>query len=309
MQTLIQTAAGLICGAAFAVGALAQTKPAGAVPTPDDGPIRRAEAAFVKAYNAGDAKAVAALFADDAEVVEAKGGVVRGKSAIEKLFAASFASSPGETIESTIESIRFLSPDLALEKGKASIRPSKSASEEFEAYEILYVKRGDQWLQLRVTEIADHAVSAHEHLKQLEWLIGEWVEESSESVAHMTCQWSEDKQFLLRSFTVRIDGSRAASGTQRIGWDPATGCVRSWTFNSSGGFGEAEWFREGDRWLIKSRDTLPDGSRTGAVHIMTRSGASAIRWRSTARTLDSRSLPDGPEMTLIKRPPMPVTTR
>ena len=51
-----------------------------------EAPIREADAAFVRDYNRGDTKALAAMFTEDAEVVEAGGDRYRGRDLIEKSF-------------------------------------------------------------------------------------------------------------------------------------------------------------------------------------------------------------------------------
>src|SRR5262245_52009124 len=61
-------------------------------PGADEKAIREADGAFVRGYNQGDAKALAAMFTEDAEVVEADGARYRGRDLIERSFAETFAS-------------------------------------------------------------------------------------------------------------------------------------------------------------------------------------------------------------------------
>src|SRR5262249_52669870 len=60
----------------------------------DEAAIRANIDAFVKAYNAGDAKAVAALFTPDAQAEDKDGGVTEGRDAIQQVFADLFAENP-----------------------------------------------------------------------------------------------------------------------------------------------------------------------------------------------------------------------
>src|SRR4051794_13135935 len=85
----------------------------------DERAIRDAGAEFVRAYNAGDAGAIASLFTEDAEVFSEDGNVVEGRAAITAHFAESFEANPGETIEIQIDSLRFLGPQVAKEEGRA----------------------------------------------------------------------------------------------------------------------------------------------------------------------------------------------
>ena len=67
-------------------------KPAsGKKPSPDEEAIRGAAESFTKAFNAGDARAVAALHTPDARVVDVTGEVVEGRDAV------SSASTPGSS--------------------------------------------------------------------------------------------------------------------------------------------------------------------------------------------------------------------
>ena len=76
---------------------------------------------------------------------------------------------------------------------------------------------------------------------QLEWLVGDWVDEGDHGVVHTTCRWSDDKSFLLREFTIKVPGQPISSGAQRIGWDAGREQFRSWVFDSDGGHSEGLW--------------------------------------------------------------------
>ena len=73
-----------------------------------DSEIRANVEAFVKAYNAGDAKAVANLFAPEAQTIDEDGETTQGRKAIEKRVAGTFAESPEGRIKLDVESIRFI---------------------------------------------------------------------------------------------------------------------------------------------------------------------------------------------------------
>ena len=80
--------------------------------------IRGVVDAFTRAFNAGDAAAVAELFTADAQVELEDGSVVSGREAIATQFAETFASDPRPTIALKPESITFLGDDVALEEGE-----------------------------------------------------------------------------------------------------------------------------------------------------------------------------------------------
>src|SRR5437588_6017151 len=79
----------------------------------DEAAIQANIARFVKAYNAGDAKAVAALFTPDGQIVDKQGNVAESRDAIAKTFTRLFAEMPQKRLEVVVESIRFVGAELA----------------------------------------------------------------------------------------------------------------------------------------------------------------------------------------------------
>lgn len=283
--------------------------------TADEAAIRALVLEFTRAFNAGDAKGVAALFTEKARIATEGGEAVEGRQAVEKLFADSFAASPGQRIVVKTNSLRMLSAEAAIEEGTATITvPSlgddDDARSETSRYSAAYVKRDGKWLQ---DDIHDYpmpeavvAQSAHEHLKDLEWLVGEWLDENDEGEVRTTCDWSDDRSFLLRSFKMKIGGRIEVSGLQRIGWDPRLNQFRSWVFDSEGGFSDGLWSRDDrGRWIIKSTGVLKDGRSVSATNILTRDDGDMLRWRSVDRTLGSNALPDAEDAVLVRKPPAP----
>ena len=90
--------------------------------TADEKAIRATAEQFTKAFNAANVKAVGALWATDAEYTDESGQSFQGREAIEKEYADCFQQHPGAAMTVTIESIRFLGPDIAVEKGIAKVK-------------------------------------------------------------------------------------------------------------------------------------------------------------------------------------------
>ncbi len=76
--------------------------------------------AFRRAYNAGDAAAVASLYTDDAELIEENGDRFHGRKTIQDLYSMLFQERKGYSIEIAVDAIRFLGPDVAKEEGRTS---------------------------------------------------------------------------------------------------------------------------------------------------------------------------------------------
>ena len=94
----------------------------------------------------------------------------------------------------------------------------------------------------------------------------------------------------------------AATGTEVIGWDPRRHCIRSWNFDSNGGYGESTWKRDGDRWMIDHAGVLQDGSEVSAVHVISRPDANTLSLKSQERTLNGQPQPDMKEVTIHRLP-------
>jgi uncharacterized protein (TIGR02246 family) len=272
--------------------------------TEDEKAIRAVDEAFVRDYNKGDSKALAALFTEDAEVVEADGTRFRGRDLVEQDLADTFATVKGARIALEIGEIRFVHPDVAKEEGRSVVTPPAGAPVS-RAYTVLYVKRAGKWLIDSVREEPDLMVSPHERLKELEWMVGDWVDEADDSVVRVNCRWSDDGNFLFRTFTVRRQGKAVMNVTQRIGWDPLARQFRSWEFDSEGGFGEGKWSRDGERWVVKSTGVRPEGTTASATNLLTRERADLVRWVSTDRVLGDEAVSEEVSYVLARVAPAP----
>jgi len=71
---------------------------------------------WVSAYNAHDAKALAAIYAKDADLSD-KMNLLKGREAIQRLWQERFDKNPNVKTKQTSLEVRFLSPTLALETG------------------------------------------------------------------------------------------------------------------------------------------------------------------------------------------------
>jgi len=268
--------------------------------------IRAFEETFVRDFNKGDSKAIAAHFTEDAEVVDAEGELYQGREVIEQGFAEMFADDQGAKIELEIFSIRSLSPDVAQEHGRSVVTPKEGAPRS-RLYSIVYVKRDGRWLVSSVRDDLDPMVSPHDRLMDLEWMVGEWVDEGEDSLVRLNCRWSDDENYLLRSFTVHQNGEAVLSVSQRIGWDPIARQIRSWEFDTAGGFGEGWWTRDGERWVVKHTGVQPEGKTASGTNTMTRERSDLVRWTSTDRVIGDQIIPDGLSYTLVRVPPAPAS--
>jgi hypothetical protein len=82
------------------------------------------------------------------------------------------------------------------------------------------------------------------------------------------------------------------AGTQRIGWEPLSGKIKSWFFDADGGYSEGVWTRDGDQWTVASAGVHPDGKRASATNIYQRAGNDKFTLESTGAKVDGQTLPD-----------------
>jgi uncharacterized protein (TIGR02246 family) len=183
----------------------------------DEEAIRQVAVAYVKAYNNREAKNIANLFTADGEIVDREGHAVQGRAAIEKVYAEVFQSFPQARTAVTIRSIRFVGPSLAVEEGTARVTLVPDEPAEPNEYSVVHVRQDGKWLMASAHDVeGDHAPAA-EHLQQLAWLIGDWIDETPDSVVHTTYRWDDSKYFILGDFTIHAAGSR----DRMIGGEPA----------------------------------------------------------------------------------------
>jgi uncharacterized protein (TIGR02246 family) len=213
----------------------------------DEEALRKNGAAYAKAFSAGDAKALAAFWTEDADYVDTAGRLVRGRAAIEKDLAALFAKSGGLTLTITPESFRFLSPDVVVETGLARVTKAADGSSSASRFTVVHVKRDGRWLLSSVRESPYEPPTNYEYLKELEWLIGKWAAKGNNATLEQTCEWTGHKNFITRTYTVTAGDGLTHTGMQIIAWDPMARRVRSWTFDSDGSFHSEWWARNGNR--------------------------------------------------------------
>jgi len=267
----------------------------------DETAIRATVESYTAAYNRGDAKAVAAHWSDSGEWISPSGQRFQGKMAIEKELQTLFDENKGVRIEVMHPTVRLVSPEVAIEEGTVRVI-SPTAPPSDSTYFAVHVKKSGQWKldSVRETDVPEAAPTASP-LQELEWLVGDWVDESDKATVAATVTWTKNKSFLSYAFKAAAPGMDDLEGTQVIGWDPAAGTIRSWMFDSDGGFGEGTWSKKDNSWIVKFSQVLPDGRKASATNIYTFVDANAITWKSIGRKVDGESLPNVEEVKIVRK--------
>jgi len=266
----------------------------------DEKALHVCAAAYIKAFNAGDAKKISTAWTPDGDFLDASGKLLRGRQAIEKDFASFFAENPGVKLELQCEQIRFPAPGVAIEDGVAHLRSAAGETLGSSRFTITHVQRNGQWLMACVREAPYQPECNDEHLRDLEWLIGTWTAKSGSRTVALTSEWTANMNFISRKYTVKEGNKVFKKGLQIIGWDPTAGNIRAWVFDGDGGFGEETWGFDSKTWVIEANGVQRDGRKTSATNLITPLGSSAYTWQSVDRTLDGAALPDTAVVTLTR---------
>jgi hypothetical protein len=196
---------------------------------------------------------------------------------------------------------------IAVEEGVRQITAEEGAAEAQMRYVLVRDKVGDTWPIASYREFADDpAPTSQEMLEPLAFLVGDWVDESPEGRTAINFSWSEDGNYILGEYVLSVGGQPAARSSQRIGWDPVEGVLRSWTFDSDGGFSHGEWTPVDNGWVAKTEATMPDASTASATVMFMVKDQDHFVVRSTDRIVAGGEEPDF-ELAIARKPPQPGT--
>ena len=295
----------MVCvGSLWSATRLAAQESDSAEPSADEAAIRANCDKYVEAFNRRDSQMMADMWSTEAVYEDPRTGEsVVGREEIKKQFDHAMAGAEDAKLAVTIESIEFVSPNVAIEKGTAVVTYGEHDSEE-SLYSAVHVKRDGAWLIDRISEwdAPPPPPSNYEHLKDLQWMVGSWIDSAGAATIRTDCEWTKNRNFLTRSFVVTIGDQVDMAGMQIIGWDPAAGQIRSWVFDSDGGFSEGRWTKKDNQWTIQSAGTLPNGGKTSAVNILTEIDHDSFTWQSTNREADGELLPSVEEVLVVRQP-------
>ena len=271
--------------------------------------IRHSVQSYVEAFNSANAAAVAEHWAENAEYLLPSGERVQGRRAIRQVFEELFAEPQPPKIDVVKAQIRMVSSDVAMEEGTVRVLRAGDVAEESN-YLAIHVRQGNEWKlnTVRETELptepdsAQPQSEAQQQLSQLAWLVGQWQEGTDGNATFSRFSWAKNRSFLTCQFNVPLgDGSASLEGTQVIGWDPESKVIRSWMFDSHGGFGEGVWTQHSGGWHVKFVQLLPDGRRSSATNVYVPVDANTFVWKSIERKVDGEDVADIGPVRAVRR--------
>jgi len=251
---------------AIALAAIGLGLVLGQNPKPDeDKAVRAAVSSYTDAFNKGDLNGVMAFFTGDADFVDENGAQCKGKTKLTEMFKQSLAELKGRKLTTTITSIHFVRPDVAIADGKAEIT-APDGSVDSGRFTSTWTKSDGKWLLCSVHDLPNSAADAETgaaQLKELEWLVGDWAHDDASFSVQLKGRWALKKSFLQIDYTVKDKDNEELTVTQFLGWDPVDGVVRSWFFDSRGGYGGGDYLRSGNTWNSDWSGVLSE-ARTGS---------------------------------------------
>ena len=286
----------------------------------DEEAVRAAARAYLEALDRGDGRTLAAMWTTDGDIVDDDGRVMNGRETVAATVPpADAAVRPASELREA--SLRFLSADVAVEDGEVKVTPPGSTAVHTGHFTALWVRQAGEWKLAGLRESRIDAAAAAPKLADLEWMVGDWtvVDEptarqqaadapqagsTDQPSMEVTVRWDDGHAFLVREMKVvrNTPAGRSATAhiTQRIGWDPLSRQLRSWSFSSDGGHAESTWTREGDTWIARAMAVMPDGSQTSSLNLYTYDGADRYTWRSLPTHVGGEHLPQV-TMTMVRK--------
>jgi uncharacterized protein (TIGR02246 family) len=259
--------------------------------SPEAAAITNQVADYVKAYNAGDAKALAQYFTDDAEYTDENGQLTQGRSDIEQLLTDTFSENKGATLDMQTDAVRPLGTDVFQERGETRVT-APDGQKRSSGYTAIYTKKDGKWLISRLIESPIADPTPGDQLSQLAWMAGTWKDRGGEYSVETKADWARGNNFITRNFKISEGDDVILEGWQIIGWDPIQKRIRSWIFDSDGGYGQGTWTRDGNRWLVKETRVSSDGTESSAEQTLTYVDPDHCTYESANRTLNGDPQPN-----------------
>jgi uncharacterized protein (TIGR02246 family) len=280
------------------------TRPAAAVAEAnrDVAAVQQALRTYTETFNKHDAAALAALwsptgFHEDRET----GQRLEGRAAIQADLAALFKKTPGIQLGVHGDGVRFISPDVAKVNGAAMVNTPGEEPRET-GFSALFIRQRGKWL-LDTAEETDTASSAAPGaaLKELEWLVGTWKDQSDNVSVETSVRWAPGGAFLIWAYSIKTnDEEKPHEGSQVIGWDPRTKQIRSRTFESDGSFGEGTWSRSGNEWIVRLTYTSADGELATGTQVITKINNNRFNVQFVGLDVDGVPLPSLDPVTVVR---------
>jgi len=155
--------------------------------------------------------------------------------------------------------------------------------------------------------------TAHEQLKKIDWIIGEWEaetkvpprrpdvgEEGATMELHTSWRWMLKKDFMVLNLKHQI-GNKTEVGREIVGWDAESGQLVHWLFWEGGKHGTGEWTMNDDKLRLKWSMVGPNNKQSKGTSLITKIDADTVTWQGTDLVVDGKNVPDWPVITYKRK--------
>ena len=147
----------------------------------DEIAIRKALESYVAAYNSADASAVASHWSRDGAYRTQTGEYAKGPDKIKSALEKFFAENKGIQVKAALFDLQLESANRAIAKGLAVFSHPGEDNDEV-LFTATNVKENGKWKLLKVEEEESNVpLTTIAQLGELEWLIGDWVDQDENS--------------------------------------------------------------------------------------------------------------------------------
>jgi ketosteroid isomerase-like protein len=267
----------------------------------DDVQIGKSLDDFVAAFNEKNAEKLAACWTETATHTDRETGErTEGRAAIQADFTKIFAAQPSIKLSAALTRTKLITADVAHVEGLSTVIGGEGVPVE-SVFTAIMTRSGEKWLFDSIEETAAPVpATPADALQQLEWLIGEWTDETGDVKVRTTFRWSANRAFLLRSFVAESADGSGLEGTQVIGWDANLQQIRSWTFNSDGSFGSSTWSKNENSWLAKSSQTSPNGDISSGTYVLEQVDENSFTLQLIGHEINGDAQPVAPAATVTR---------
>jgi uncharacterized protein (TIGR02246 family) len=255
------------------------------------------------AVNTGNVDSICAVFLPDGELIDDSGTVHLGHEEIKTLMKAFQEAYPGTKTDAQVESVRGVG-GLVLVDGTRVMTDKEGKSLSVLRFASIW-RKTDAGLKLASLRDVSEALppTPREALEGLSWIVGEWINESSDAKVQMNYRWDESGNFIVGDILITSGEQTIMKSFQRIAWDASQGKYRSWTFDSDGGFGEGVWTATPNGLVMQNSAVGPDGVRGTATVKLLSDSKDRFTFQGIHRMSEGVESPDY-EYTVVRKPPV-----
>lgn len=254
--------------------------------------VRKAAAAYVSSFNAGDEKALALQWTAGAELEEGA-GLLKGRDTILTSLMQWRKAHPQATLAIDVTDVQPLGVGAARVRGTLTFTGQPGQDPLSSRFESLRVLEDGMW------KIAESRVmpSPRAAIAGLSWLIGSWQSADAKSGTTIDATYERSlagNALVGRITTKRKDGS-TVEAIDLIHADRLTGAVRSTVVDSTGAEAEGILSTDGtsfNRSFVGTPGDPAIGDHAEWVQVLAPLGPDKILWHTIERKIDGRSVPD-----------------